>query len=285
MKLQRIAKTIGGQDGAVWGGYLFRFDTEGGCHVFETEKLKTEECVDEISFFQLDRSDILKPHSNAVMFGGEYFEQGDEFPLLYTNIYNSYSSCEDKKEGVCAVYRIERDGKSFSSTLAQVIKIGFTDNYDYWRSCDSDVRPYGNFVLDRENGVYYGFTMRDKPHTSRYFSFELPKLSDGNPDAEYGVNTVTLGIDSIKDMFDCEYHNYIQGACFHDGKIYSLEGFESEDIRPALRIIDTKNKCMEKYIDLWGMGYRLEPEFIDFHNGECWYGDGHGNLFLLDFTE
>ena len=91
---------------------------------------------------------MLVPHSNSVVFGNEYYDEQDEFPLLYTNIYNNYAKNDDKLEGVCLVYRIERNEREFTSTLVQIIQIGFVDDENLWTSAGEkeDVRPYGNFV-------------------------------------------------------------------------------------------------------------------------------------------
>ena len=85
MNIKPIAQISAGQDGAIWGQYIFRFDTAGHCRV---HALGSWEYVGE---FTLDRADKLTPHSNAVVFGCEYYAPEDEFPLLYTNIDNTYS--------------------------------------------------------------------------------------------------------------------------------------------------------------------------------------------------
>ena len=101
MKARRMAKICTGQDGAIWGDYFFRFKSNGEGWVYELPRIMQGggEAVEAFSTFCLDRTDLLMPHSNAVSFGCEYAEEGDEFPLLYTNIYNSYAKAEDKKRG------------------------------------------------------------------------------------------------------------------------------------------------------------------------------------------
>jgi len=74
-----------GQDGAVWGDFLFRFDHKGHCHVYDL----TGEDIPKVGSFRLDRWETLCPHSNSVSFGADYWTEGDEFPLLYSNIYNN----------------------------------------------------------------------------------------------------------------------------------------------------------------------------------------------------
>ncbi len=276
MKINEIAKICVGQDGSIYAGFVFRFNECGHCTVYNLASLKKGDAT-VVCSFDLDGIETLAPHSNAVMFGNEFFDEKDEFPLLYTNIYNNYSKFEDRKCGVCAVYRIRRNGTDFTSNLVQTIKIGFAEDEDLWASeGKKDVRPYGNFVVDRENCTYYGFTMRDAANSTRYFSFELPSLSDGKE--------VVLEKSHIKEYFDCEYHRYIQGACCHDGKIYSVEGFTNDNTNvPALRIIDPKEKKQLQYIPFFDFGMTIEPEFIEFYEDVCYYCDNSGNFYIIEF--
>ncbi len=287
MQITKIAKMKSGvQDGAIFGKYLFRFDVAGNCGVYGMESIDTADGgeVMPIAEFRLDRADLIAPHSNSVVFGAEYFAEGDEFPLLYTNIYNNYAAAADKLIGVSCVYRITRSGEKFESALVGLIEIGFTSERGLWRSSGEteDARPYGNFVIDRERGIYYAFVMRDSERSTRYFSFELPRLTDGIFDERFGVKRVTLSAAEIKDYFDTPYHHFIQGACFFDGKIYSVEGF-GEKIHPAIRVIDTVERRQVFYLDFFEAGAPFESEFIDFHDGRCYYGDHYGNLYALDF--
>ena len=272
-----------GQDGAIWNGLLFRFNHAGKCAVYDLDKMKNGKDA-EICVFTLEKMDVIMPHSNAVFFGAEYFCETDEFPLLYTNVYNNYSKCEDRRLGVCCAYRIQRAGDSFKGELVQVIEIGFTDNQDLWCSADkNDVRPYGNFVADTDNGVYYAFNMRDGERVSKYFSFAMPKVADGTLDPALGVKKVVLAESDIIDSFDCEYHRFVQGAIFHKGKIYSLEGFGHDKVNvPAIRIINPKEKAQESFALFENFESPTEPELIDFWNGECFYADNPGNLYIIE---
>ena len=280
MLVRKIANIAMGQDGAIWGNYLFRFKENGVGTVYSIPEFT------QISCFTLDQADRIAPHSNAVVFGNEFYDPADEFPLLYCNIYNNYAKTENPLKGVCCVYRLQHNGDTFTSTLVQLIEIGFTEDVRYWRSTDgaNDVRPYGNFVIDREKGEYWAFTMRDSDNTSRYFSFDLPKLSDGEMDTDYGVKKVVLKTTDIKTQFDCPYHHYVQGACFHNGKIYSLEGFGlGAKNAAAMRIIDTVTGQQLHHIPFFDLGLTNEPELIDFSGDTCYYSDAHGNAFILEF--
>ena len=213
MNIRRIAKINGNQDGAIWNHHLFRFDSEGFCTVYDLAAIQhaPDGEAQKMASFRLEKTEQRKPHSNCVTFGREFYASDDEFPLLYTNIYNNYKSADDPLKGVCLVYRIKRKGTSFSSSLVQIIKIGFVEDSRYWKSKENqaDVRPYGNFVVDADNGVLYAFTMRDESMTTRYFSFDLPKLSDGVFDNTIGARTLVLQIHDVKEYFDCPYHRYI----------------------------------------------------------------------------
>lgn len=289
MQITQIAKIKGSQDGAIFKNFLFRFATRGECRVYDMKDLKDFDgstAATEIDSFILDKAELIAPHSNAVCFGNEYFEPGDEFPLLYSNIYNNYAKAEDPLVGVCCVYRIQRNENKFTTTLVQIIKVGFVNDYELWRSSaePADVRPYGNFTIDTESNRLYAFTMRDAAKQTRYFSFDLPKASCGVFDEKYGVKVVTLTVDDIKEQFDVDYHHFIQGACCHKGKIYSVEGFtNNEKNPPALRIINTTTKTQEFFIKFEELGMSIEAEMIDFKDDVCYYSDVTGNFYILEF--
>ena len=284
MKITPISEMdMHAQDGAICGDYLFRFDAKGLCRVYDARGLASgAETLTRIAECSIHSADPLVPHFNAVCFGAEYFAEGDEFPLMYANLYNNYAKEENRREGICCVYRVQRTDAEFSFTLVQLIRIGFTDD-PLWRSADGkDVRPYGNFVVDTEKKLLHVFTMRDADHTARYFTFRLPTQADCVPDREFGIPSVTLTKEDILSYFDTEYHLYIQGACCHNGLIYSSEGF-NERRPPALRVIDPAEKKQIRHMHLPDYGYTVEAEWIDFYEGKCFYSDVHGKIFLVDF--
>ena len=285
---KQIGKICQGQDGCIWGNTLFRFDGDGNCWVYDLNDLAPMEdgeakCV---AKFRLDRADEICPHSNSVCFGAERFADDDQFPLLYTNIYNAYNHQEDEMWGVCCVYRLQRDGDSFKTTLAQIIEVGFAHDAELWCSRKPgegrDIRPFGNFTVDAERGKYYGFVMRDTSHKTRFFEFALPKLQDGALDEKYGVNRVVLTPEDVLSKFDCDYSNYLQGACVHNGIIYSIEGgSKSFDIPATLMVVDPKSGLQAVRISLIYYGMEYEPEFICYTGDRCIYSDNMGNLFEL----
>ncbi len=266
-----------GQDGAIFGGLLFRMETNGMCYVhdFRTKKAITE--------FPLDKKELICPHSNAVCFGPDYYEEGDEFPLLYTNIYNNYQNEQARLEATVCVYRIQRDGEGFISQLIQVIEVGFAKT-DLWCSANrSDIRPYGNFVVDKGSRELIAFTMRDEERKTRFFRFALPDFKAGSFDEALGVNKLTLTEEDILAQFDTEYMQFMQGAICHEGYIYSSEGFDQE-INPArIRIIDIRGGKEVLNVNLREMGFPIEAELVEVYEGKTYYSDNHGAFYEVIF--
>ena len=109
-------------------------------------------------------------------------------------------------------------------------------------------------------------------------------MGEGEIDPVYGVKRVVLTPEDVCDKFDCPYHRFIQGGIAHNGRIYSTEGFENDLVnRPAIRVIDLKARREKQYVDLMDVGYKMEPEMIDFHGESCYYSDAVGNLYRIEF--
>ncbi len=265
-----IGNISGGQDGDDFGGYLFKFGNRGGCEVYSTEDFSL------VSSFALDKADIIAPHSNSVCFGSIYYEETDEFPLLYTNVYNNDAS----KKGTCCVYRIIRDGTTFTSTLVQVIQVGFVNDSSLWVS---GVRPYGNFIIDTDNEKLYVFAMDDTIPKTKWYKFSLPTLSQGTYNETYGCNIVTLSWQEVESQFSTRYMNYMQGATYCDGKIYSTEGFGGSSAPPVLSVIDL---ITEKEVDCVNMAvthsWDSEPEMVFVANKTLYFVGIDGKVFIFN---
>ena len=284
MKIQKIGKISGGQDGAIYNGILFRFNHLGNGTATYLKDVRKDGETAPFATFALDKRELITPHSNAVFFGTEFFAEGDEFPLLYSNIYNNYCDKEEPLIGVCLVYRLVREGESFQTTLVQMIEIGFKENATLWKAYPDrhGVRPYGNFVIDKKTNGYYAYVMRSPEDGTRYFKFAIPAKDAGEIDPTYGVRRLVLTEEDILDYFDVPHHFYIQGGIAHEGKIYSTEGSAySEENRPVIRVIDLEKQTQTDHADLMKMGYNEEPEMIDFSDGICYYSDAHGHLYTI----
>ena len=283
MQVKKIADIKGAQDGAIWGDELFRFDDTGRFWVYDISEI-FQGAPKLLGEFTIEGRDKIIPHSNAVCFGWEYYSPEDEYPLLYSNVYNNYAKCEDQLIGVLVAYRIKRLADRYTATPVQLIRIGFCEDEALWKmSADAHgPRPYGNFVVDRDKKELWAFVMRNKELGTRYFRFAMPSVTEGGIDEKTGLKCRVLDRSEILSSFDCSYHHYLQGACFYEGKIYSTEGFGSENNPSAIRVIDPQ-KQEEKYFNFMEMDICDEPEMVDFHKGKCIYSDAHGKVFQLDF--
>ncbi len=257
------------QDGALFKHYLFKFHSNGNFAVYS---MNTKTLL---SSSTLERMAFLKMHSNSVCFGS-FLERTDIFPLLYSNVYNSYSGEVDKRLGMVGVYRL---GSGYASMLLQVMRIGFSDTSPWRSEAGSDRSPYGNFVVDAENSRIWFFVTLDERKVTRFFCFDLPQIGSGEYDADLGTMVATLTEKDIVQMFDVPYSHYLQGACIHDGKIYSTEGMGTEAEPTVIRVIDLENQCEDCVIDLQGAGMAKEAELIEFYrDGTFLYGDYKGAM-------
>ena len=275
-----LVASIGGlQDAAVYGDLLFAFTGEGKCKVYELGKYNRV-----LSQFELNKISVIKPHSNSACFGSYKYDENDEFPLLYCNVYNNYGKDRTDLYGVCNVYRLKRNGTKFSTELVQVIKVGFTDDTTLWSSPNGDARPYGNFVVDTDRNKLIAFTMRDGDLSTRFFEFDLPEPTAGVLDSTLGVNKVTLTKEDIKENFKVSYFRYLQGCTYYNGKVYSLEGFTNNKTNPpALKVVDLAEKKLFAEVKLFDMGLTVEPEAAYVIDDVLYYVDVSGNIYKLIF--
>lgn len=287
MEILKIAKIAGGQDGAVYGKELFRLDHGGRGVVYHVPTLPQDGSeATPVATLRLFCDAGLVPHSNAVFFGKEKYEEGDPYPLLYTNIYNNDAGKPEPHLGMLCAYRLFLEGGEVVGRLVQVIRVGFCEDPTLWRASRAGhgVRPYGNFILDPDAGRLYAFTMRNEALGTRFFAFPMPPTRAGVPSAIAGVREVVLLPGDILARFDMPFYRFVQGACVHRGQIYSTEGFTNDEKnRPAIRVIDPAT-ATERYIDLLSLGIKEEPEMIDFSDGVCYYSDLYGTLYTVDFA-
>ena len=285
MKITEIGKIYGGQDGAIFGHELFRLSEKGPCTVYDLSAVPFGGKATVKATFTLGSAELLVPHSNAVCFGCDYYAEGDEYPLLYTNVYNNCAGKDDPRIGECCVYRITREGESYRADLVQLIAIGFCEDAALWKASPEGhgVRPYGNFLVDADTRSYYAYVMRNEELGTRYFRFDLPSAHEGEIDPVLGVRRFVLGACDIRDRFDLPFCRFIQGGIIHGGMLYSTEGFtDSEQNPPAMRAVDLNKRC-ETYYSLPALGIREEPEMIDFMDGVCYYSDAVGRLYTVSF--
>lgn len=207
----------------------------------------------------------------------------EEDCYMYSNIYNSYSSSTtDKHIGECCVYNVVENEGTWTNSLVQLIKIGFINDANYW-SPSNEARPYGNFVVDAENKYLYAFTMYTSKGLTYWYKFNLPSVTSGEWNDTYGCYVCTLNIEDIVDSWTTTHQNYVQGACVHNKLIYSTEGFNGTTGTNVarMRIIDPEKKKEIATFHFYADDDPVEPEFIDFYNGICYYGSVQ-TMYILE---
>lgn len=162
-------------------------------------------------------------------------------------------------------------------TLNQIIKIGFTNNADFWTVSDS--RPYGNFILDPTNGFLYVFVLDNASDAIKWHKFNLPSVTDGVYSSAYGCNVVTLETTDILESWTTIYAKYIQGCCLYDSKLWVTNG--TGNGVAYLRVIDLNTKAEIAVVNLGEAGITDEPEFVDFYKGVCHYSTLTGMYKLV----
>ena len=254
------------QDGCIYGNYLFAFLKDGTCYIFDAETFSL------IDLTYLPSYNGMTPHSNSVSFA-EKTNDDEEFPLLYSNIYNNYPSYLESY-GVCCVYKISRDDRHFSFSLVQVIKVSFVDDYNLWYDNSDNESPFGNFVVcDNKLIVFVNLFGSLK---TRFFVFELPEYVAGN-----GINYICLAIDDIVSIYDFPLFRYIQGCTYKDGFLFSLEGLGEQNSPGYLRIIDFYKPNLYTFPLFESIG-ESEPELICFYKDTMLIIDYFGNSFTFE---
>lgn len=249
--------TMAGQDSAIASdGHIMTFTNNGYYQVIDIsgQQLKAQTA--------LDQQATIAPHSNCSFFGTEKYDVDDLYPLVYTNAYNATGL----PKGTLYAYRLKND---LTTEFLQTIKIGFTEE-DIWTGGSSNVRPYGNFLMDTDNGKLYAYTMIDNLNVTRFFRFSMPELSDGA--------SVTLQESDIEDYFDVPYFYYIQGGCYYKGKIYASCGFTADDCK--LYVVDLTEKKVTSVVPLGG--FVGEPETVFAYKDELYLSSSR-KLFKMKF--
>lgn len=267
---QFVKKVYGGTDGDIYNNFLFMFTSKGQCKVFTADGFGLK-CV-----FDLDKCDVLPPHANSVFFGNEFYHPNDEFPLLYSNIYNN----SDEWLGTMNVYRIQRNGYDFTSTLVQVVKVDFTDDSNLWAS---GVRPYGNFAINKETNKLWAFVSDDLTNSTKFFEFDMPKSNLGDFNGTLGCNVYKLKYEDVTDMFNTIYFRFMQGCTIVDNKLISTEGFTNDTTNiPTIRVVDLKTHKIDSTNLVDTFGWNNEPEFITYYNNNLYYISTDSKIYILE---
>ena len=244
MSLQPIAKV---QGGACYGDYFFQgYETNEFITIYN---LKTKSHVE--TLFIPDPPPSSKTHSNTLNFGGQKYDENDDFPLLYVS-----SGYQTNKISYIYVYRIFKTSKediNYSVSLIQTISL-------------SGFNTWTEGIIDAENN--YLWVKYEPKGFYGYAKYELPPVTKTQVSINYE--------DCLQDFKLNRYPGGSnQGHLFADDRILLVSGVPSARQTIAFVSINTLKEQRELILDLTKVGLHnnnvndyYEPESLIFHNNQ-----------------
>lgn len=218
-----------------------------------------------LCFANLTVPDSSRCHANTINFGNLFYEDEDEFPLLYVSAgYIEHNN--DQSESRVYVYRLQRKNYKettlgFEITLVQTIHFMHAS----WTEC----------ILDNENHAFWiKYYSKGKIHFLKYHTPD-PSCKDVYYSPSDGNQIGRFAIDNIKE------YKLAQGHYCRDGKIMFVAGNPGTNVPPYFVVIDLEKKKATHIINLSDLGLNnpdnpkdgvWEPENIFFYNGSCYIG-------------
>lgn len=223
------------QGGDCWNDYFFQFSTYNS--VILIYNLEEKALIQKYSINNNDRGFVSNCHCNSVCFGSSFFEEGDEFPLLYVS--TGYAS---GGYSGALVYRITKENGKFSFSLVQTIRIPIL------KSSWTEFITAGDYC-------YVGYTS-----DAIYYKMLLPSVHDGDVILDGSKDAIEVlqfppQPEEIKSSRN-------QGKMFHNGKIIFPSGVPQAREASVLIILDLKTRTYEHIFDFTEMGLLNEPESV-----------------------
>jgi hypothetical protein len=215
----------GGQGCACYGDYLFEgVGDEAKLYIY---KMPSGAAISN-SPISFEGYPIANTHANTMSFSNQFYQQGDEFPLLY--ISSGFGEGTPKTFHVYGV-RIQRNNNNFSAAIVKTIAFTGTGGWMEFMCADSKA------------WIKYQATDGWK-----WLCIDMPALN----------NSSTIDMDSLTPNFTTEaFSSYCQGHMYYNKKIYVPEGYG----RATLHVIDTNTGITVTKVDL-GLIYTGESEGI-----------------------
>jgi len=245
------------QGGACYGDYLFVGNQGNGViDVYDLDK-KTSVCSISVP------GSHPRCHANTLNFGTQFYQKGDEFPMLYISSGERLDETKDLSN--VFVYRLQKSidqaGKiSFRATLVQTIDLV---NFYTWTEC----------ITDRADNAFWIRCVRGN---------KMAFLKYAAPDAHKAHVTLTPTDPEIIDTVQVnpiKALEHIQGMMCEEGYITYVTGMPSE--LHCWAAINTQTKDYEyivNYVEVDGFDRQIhrdlyaEPEFVFTYKGDYFIG-------------
>lgn len=229
-----------------YGDYLFQFqDKNAAVYVYN---LKEKKYLGKVTLTPNNNN-----HCNNASFSRIFYQEGDEFPLIYVS--GSGSGTYNHVQ----VYRISKKESSFN--IEQVQEILFpdsnSDNDLYW----TDIMMHNDYMC---------VSTAASEGDGKITLFKIP-----NPKK----NEVRLTNDDVIDSFHVGKFTHHQGANIKNDILYIFDGVPAWGDTNYLRIIDLKNKKDLAKINITEKGFRVEPEGAFFYNGDLFNASNRSGIY------
>lgn len=225
------------QGGDCWGDYFFQFSKNNA--VIRIYNLKDKELIQKFIHKNNGGGFVSNCHCNSVCFGSEYYEEGDEFPLLYVSTgygNNGYTGA--------LVYRITKEKGLFSFSLVQTLR------FPVLKSSWTEFIPAGNVCY-----VCY---------TSDYIVYKMPMPSVHDGDVIIDGSKGALEVFQFPPQPQIMKNSRNQGRLYYKGKIVLTSGVPGSREASVLVVLDLETRTYEHIFDFFDMGLNTESESIFF---------------------
>ena len=224
--------SVSAQGAGCYGDYLIGF--AGPNHTAWLWNLRTSSLVQSISIPVSERGFVADCHSNTVNFGSEFYDPGDDFPLIYVS--TGYS---DGTDTGCLVYRLVNNGGIYSLVLVQTLKFPGTE--------------WTEFITAGNDCYVY----RDENGSEVFYKFPMPTLQDGSlVTFDFTQATAVSNLGGIPAWYA---GSRSQGRCFYNGKLYYASGVPNNETL-LLIVANLNTGVREVEINLGEVGITVEPE-------------------------
>lgn len=252
-----LPSAVSGQGGATYGDYYITL--AGPNTTAWLFNLNTATLVQQISIPSSERGFVSDCHSNTVNFGTEFYDAGDDFPLLYVS-----TGYGDGTDTGCLVYRIVNNGGTYSLVLVQTLKFPGTE----W----TEFVPAGNDC----------YVYRSEVAGQVYYKFPMPTLQDGGTvtfDFTQAVASYNFGDQPA--WYD---GSSPQGRLYSNGRIIYPSGYPPSQ-KLLLIVLNLATLRREYEIDLAALGLTLEPEAAFYWNGQlCLFFWQSANIYAISYS-
>ena len=213
------------QAGTAYGNYYFIFNNQHSTMYIYNLATKT-------SLGSVSMTSGSKDHCNTCSFGNIFYDQNDDFPLIYT------SGSQDGNYNHIQVWRIQLIESTFSISKVQEITLPSGAEGNIWH--------WGQAFLDNEkNHLWYASSSSDLLYFSR---FSVPSIFDDNDDV---ISSVTLAESDRTDYFTTYKMANQQGGVMKNGILYWFDGVPAWGTLTKLYVYDIWGKNLINIVDIY----------------------------------